>query len=204
MSADGTSGGDSGGEDDDFLSAMADVAPLKSRKRVAFDAPSDGPSLAQQRRRLAAENEILPSEDPNPFTLGDVPQRDPDEVLEYHKDGIQPRVFSKLRRGGYDVEAELDLHRKTVKESREAVFEFVLNASEKGFRSVLVNHGRGRESPTPAKLKSYVAAWLSEFPPVLAYSSAPRQMGGAGALLVLIKKDRAAKAENRERHGGRA
>lgn len=197
-------GGDSGGEDDDFLSAMADVAPLKSRKRVVLDAPADGPTLAQQRRRIAAENEILPSEDPNPFTLGEVPKRDPDEVLEYHKDGIQPRVFSKLRRGGYEVEAELDLHRKTVKEAREAVYEFVMNASERGIRSVLVNHGRGRESPTPAKLKSYVAAWLSDYPMVLAYSSAPRQMGGAGALLVLIKKDKAAKAENRERHGGRA
>ncbi len=196
--------GDSGADDDDFLNAMADVAPLKARKRVVLDVPVDGPTLAQQRRRIAAENEILPSEDPNPFTLGEVPQRNPDEVLEYHKNGVQPKVFSKLRRGGYNVEAELDLHRKTVKEAREAVFDFVVQASEKGFRSVLVNHGRGRESPTPAKLKSYVAAWLSEFPPVLAYSSAPRQMGGAGALLLLIKKDKAAKAENRERHGGRA
>lgn len=197
-------GGESDDEDADFLSAMADVAPLKSRKRIALDVPSDGPTLAQQRRRLAAENEVLPSEDPNPFTLGDVPQRDPDEVLEYQKDGIQPRVFSKLRRGGYELEAELDLHRKTVKEAREAVYEFLLAASERGYRSVLINHGRGRESATPAKLKSYVAAWLADFAPVLAYSSAPRQMGGAGALLILIKKAKAAKAENRERHGGRA
>lgn len=189
---------------DDFRAAMSDVEPLQPSGTVRSRERSAGPTLAQQAQRENAEREDTEANDPNPFTLGEVHRVDPDEVLEYVKNGVQPRVFSKLRREGYPIEAELDLHRKTVSEARDLVFGFLAGATQRGQRAVSINHGRGRESPEPAKLKSYVAAWLHDYPPVLAYTSAPRNRGGSGVLYVLLQKSKDAKAENRERHGGRA
>jgi DNA-nicking Smr family endonuclease len=49
-------------------------------------------------------------------------------------------------------------------------------------------------------LKSYTAKWLIDMPQVMAYHSAQRHHGGAGALYVLVRKSERKKQENRERH----
>lgn len=192
------------GEDDPdtaaFLEAMADVAPVsKGRRSIPRQASSDTPG--QQQRRLDAQGQHQDLADPNFLTLGEVPLRAPLEFLEWKQDGVQNAVFDKLKKAGYAVEANLDLHRKTVKQARQQVFEFLAGANARHQRCVLMSPGKGELSSTPGRLKSYVAHWLAEHPLVIAYCSAQRHHGGVGALYVLVKKSPASKEENRERYG---
>jgi len=198
--------------DDDFRSAMSDVAPLgeKAQKKARqeaerLEAKKEMPraiSLNQLERRYAALGiERRPKVDPNPLTLGEVPQLAPRDLLEWKKDGVQHQVFTRLKNGHYPIEGSLDLHRLSVREARDAVFKFFRLAEAKRWRTLLIAHGRGEQSATPARLKSYVVQWMAQMPQVIAYSSADRRHGGTGALLVLVKKSAAAKEETREAYG---
>lgn len=183
-----------------FRDAMRDVAPLKTVAKP-LPARGDGPNSTQLARRANAEHHRQQGQDPNYLTLGQVKQLAPHELVSWKKDGVQEAVFKKLRLGKYPQDGVLDLHRKTVKESRVALFEFIRMAIAKGWRCVLINHGRGERSPTPARVKSYVIAWLGQMPEVLAYHHPERRLGGAGAVLVLLRKSPAARTLNREQYG---
>jgi len=188
-------------DDDLFREAMRDVARLKA---VEKPAPTRLPPTATQlARRANAEARRNPAEDPNYLTLGEVAQLAPHQLLSWKKDGVQEAVFKKFRLGKYPLEGVLDLHRKTVKEARVALFNYTGMAVAKGWRCVLINHGRGERSPTPARIKSYVIAWLGQMPEILAYHHPERRLGGAGAVLVLLRKSASSRAENSERHGQR-
>jgi DNA-nicking Smr family endonuclease len=185
---------------DDFASAMQDVAPLtKGKQTFAPKAPTAEEDL--QARKKAAEEFASEPEADNFLTLGEVKARDPLEVLEWRQDGIQLAVFDKLRKGGYDIARELDLHQRTVKEAHADVYQLIGQAHAKDWRCVLISHGKGLRSPTPARLKSYVAHWLIQHPLVLAYCSAQRHRGGTGSVYALIKKSPRSSEENRERFG---
>ena len=186
-------------DDELFRAAMSDVARLKVAPKPPT--PRTGPTLSQRARREGVETERAEAVDPNYLTLGEVKQLAPHELVSWKKDGVQEGVFKKLRLGQYPLEGRLDLHRKTVKESRDELFGFVRMAQARGWRCVLINHGRGERSPTPARIKSYVIAWLAQIPEVLAYHHPERRHGGAGAVYVLLRKSAALREENRERHG---
>jgi DNA-nicking Smr family endonuclease len=191
-------------DDDTFRDAMSDVAPLQRKRRVRHDKATGEATPAQlERREVALGNRETARVDPNYLTLGEVPQHQPHDVLEWKKVGVQRGVFSRLKAGKYPIEASLDLHRHTVKQSRSALFEFLNTAFARRWRTVIIAHGRGEKSPTPARIKSYVAAWLVEVPHVIAFHSARSNQGGTGALYVLLKKSPAAKNENREQYGGK-
>jgi DNA-nicking Smr family endonuclease len=192
--------------DDEFRDAMADVAPLKS-KRLRIDATGK-PSPAQLERRDArlerrdaAEGKTKKSADENYLTLGEVTQRDPREILQWKKDGVQRQVFRRLKQGGYPVEEQLDLHGHTVREARVQLLDYLTRARARARRVVLIAHGRGEKSATPARIKSYVAHWLEQIPEVIAFHSAMPHQGGTGAVYVLLQKSRESKEANREAHG---
>jgi len=198
--------------DEEFRSAMSDVAPLdaSARKKAQhreqqLEAQRNLPhsvSLTQLERRYAALGlNRTPALDPNPLTLSEVVQIAPRDVLEWKKDGVQRQVFQRLKNAQYPIEGSLDLHRLSVKEAREAVLKFFALAQARRWRTVLIAHGRGEQSATPARLKSYVAHWLGQLPEINAYSSADRRHGGTGAVLVLLKKSAPASEETREAFG---
>ena len=184
-----------------FREAMSDVVPL-AQKRVAPDSKPPEVTAAQLERQAAAEGRRGEAvEDPNYLTLGEVQPVQPYDRLCWKKDGVQHEVFKRLKSGRYDLHGSLDLHRHTVREARQALFAFFQLARSKGWRNLLISHGRGERSPTPARIKSYVAHWLTQVPDVIAYHSAARHHGGTGSVYVLLKKTPAAREEARERHG---
>ena len=187
-------------DDEAFREAMADVMPIES-KRAVGGAPRKEPTIGQRQRQEAAVASGKQEADPNYLTLGEVRGVAPHDVLGWKLDGVQDAVFKKLRLGKYAIESTLDLHRKTVKEAREELFRFLNLAMAKEWRCVLISHGRGENSETPARIKSFVAHWLVEAPNVIAYHSAQRQHGGAGTTYVLMRKSSKAKEDNREMHG---
>lgn len=193
-----TDGGDPA-ERELFRAAMGDVVPLE-QKRVPPEGERGAATPAQLERREAAEGR-RGTEDPNYLTLAEVTPVLPRDVLAWKKDGVQNEVFRKLRLGGYPIDGRLDLHRHTVREARDAVFGFFELARGKGWRMLLIAHGRGERSPTPARIKSFVAHWLTQIPDLIAYHSAAPHHGGTGAVCVMLKKSPAAREAARERHG---
>jgi DNA-nicking Smr family endonuclease len=108
--------------------------------------------------------------------------------------GLDPRLVTRLRRGEFAVQAHIDLHGMIQAAAKAALEGFIVDSVRKGLRTVLVVHGRGLRSPggTPV-LKHAAAQWLSHghmggF--VLAFATARAADGGAGAMYVLLRRDR--------------
>lgn len=131
-----------------------------------------------------------------------VPMVSPNDILSYRSPGAQPFLLKKLKHGEYREADFIDLHGKTVEEAYEYVRRYVLFARGQGYRCILIIHGKGERDylKRKATLKSYVAHWLKQMPEVLAYHSAPDWKGGAGAVMVILKKGDKASFDNRELH----
>jgi DNA-nicking Smr family endonuclease len=66
--------------------------------------------------------------------------------------------------------------------------EFLGGCLKRGLRCVRVVHGKGLRSPgREPVLKRKAQQWLAQRDDVLAFCEAPKDQGGSGALLVLLK-----------------
>ena len=112
---------------------------------------------------------------------------DTDEALSFRRPGMGPDVLRKLRRGGWSIQGQLDLHGLRREDAREALSQFIKDANKVGWRCVRVVHGKGLGSPGKAPvLKGKVQGWLVQKQEVLAFVQARPAEGGAGALVVLL------------------
>ena len=179
-----------------FKKELSDVQRLKN-DRVNLHQSKEGPSIAQQARREAALGR-KPNVDPNYLSTDFVEPVQPNDWLEYKKDGVQEGVYKKLRLGKYPIDAHIDLHRRSVNEARDDVFYFINGSLKRGKRTVLITHGKGERSHPQAVLKSHVNHWLKQHESVLAFHSAQKQHGGLGSVYVLLKKNDEEKQINRE------
>jgi DNA-nicking Smr family endonuclease len=137
--------------------------------------------VQQQRDEQAVMREAL-SDEFDVETLLDT-----DEALSYRREGLGPDVVRKLRRGGWRLQGQIDLHGLRQDQAREALADFIRQSHKQGLRCVRVVHGKGLGSPgkTPV-LKSRVQRWLVQKNEVLAFVQARPAEGGAGALVVLL------------------
>lgn len=180
-----------------FREEMMGVKPLQTQTRVAVR-KGDINRASQAARRRAAVTEVQ-TRDPNYLHTTDVKRIGPHDVVGFKRPGIQDGVFRKLRLGKYEIEARLDLHRRTVEQSRAQLFRFVSDCLEHDIRSVLVLPGKGdRDEGDPAVIKSYLVHWLEQLDDVQAYHTAQPHHGGTGAFYVLLRKSERKKQEARE------
>ncbi len=185
----------------DFKNAMGDVTPLKTEPRVDLKKNlQDTQSILQRREAATASIEA----DQNHLSDDYVEMVNPQEILAYKANGLQDGVFRKFRLGRYQIDARLDLHRKTVDQAREDVFRFIEDAMKYDLRTIIIVHGKGEIEAKPALLKSWVNKWLRELEDVLAFHSAQQFDGGSGAVYVMMKKSERKKQETREKHGIKA
>ena len=113
---------------------------------------------------------------------------DTDGELSYARAGIGTDTVRKLRRGHWLIQAQLDLHGMRRDQAREALGEFLRDATRRGVRCVRVIHGKGLGSVNKEPvLKNKVRAWLVQKNEVLAFCQARGVDGGSGALVVLLK-----------------
>ncbi len=111
-----------------------------------------------------------------------------EESLHFTAPGVQKNVLTKLRRGFFGVQAELDLHGFNTDEAKRQLSEFLSAGKQAGFRCVHIIHGKGyRSSDTYPILKNHLNQWLRQYPEILAFCSAPQRHGGAGAVFVLLR-----------------
>jgi DNA-nicking Smr family endonuclease len=170
-------------EADLFRRSIGDVAPLTSAERLATPAPRPSP-LARQ--RLADEQAALQESISDAFTSETLLASD--DELSYARDGIGHDTLRRLRRGHWVIHAQLDLHGLRREEAREALAEFMRQATRRGLRCVRVIHGKGLGSVNKEPvLKGRVRHWLTQKNEVLAFCQARAADGGSGALVVLLK-----------------
>ena len=169
-----------------FSRAVGPVKALPPRHRPGHRAELplvQAPPIAVQHQldELAVMREAI-SDEFDAETLLDT-----DEALSFRRPGMGPDVTRKLRRGGWSIQGQLDLHGLRREDAREALSHFIKDATKVGWRCVRVVHGKGLGSPgkTPV-LKGKVQSWLVQKQEVLAFVQARPAHGGAGALLVLL------------------
>ena len=110
------------------------------------------------------------------------------EELLYLRQGQSPDVLSKLRRGFWVVQAQIDLHGLISDEAREYVAEFLSICKKKNIRCVRIVHGKGLGSRNREPvLKHKLRNWLMQKDEVIAYAQAKPEDGGNGAVIVLLK-----------------
>ncbi len=169
-----------------FTRAVGPVKSLPPRHRPGHRAvlpPIQPPPIAVQHQKdeLAVMREALSDE----FDVESLLHSD--EALSFRRPGMGPDVTRKLRRGGWALQGQVDLHGLRREDAREALAQFLRDAHKAGWRCVRVVHGKGLGSPgkTPV-LKGRVQSWLIQKSQVLAFVQARPAHGGAGALVVLL------------------
>jgi DNA-nicking Smr family endonuclease len=159
-----------------FREALDGVTPLPSSGRI---------TSAKTPRRAVPRKPSIQNETSD--TLSD--QGIGEEALtEFLRNGISRMTLRKLRRGHWPVQDSLDLHGMRSNEARQLLPEFLHQASQQGLHCVCVVHGKGWHSQSgEGILKIRARHWLTQCAEVLAFCEAPQNMGGAGAVLVLLK-----------------
>jgi DNA-nicking Smr family endonuclease len=110
-----------------------------------------------------------------------------DDGLSFRRPGIGPDVVSRLRRGHWALQGQIDLHGCTRDEAREALADYLRECQRRGLRCLRVVHGKGLGSPgRQPVLKDKVQRWLAQSADVIAFAQASGPQGGAGALVVLL------------------
>jgi len=182
----------------DFKAAMSGVKPLKVNARVDLKKNKQDSESIQLRRQAAT---AIVEKDANYLSDDYVEMVKPQDVLSYRANGLQDGVFRKLRQGKYQLDARLDLHRKTVDQARTDVYRFINDAMRYDLRTVIILHGKGEKEATPALLKSWINKWLRQLENVMAFHSAQQFDGGTGAVYIMLKKSERKKQETRDLHG---
>jgi len=176
-------------DSDLFQAAMAGVLPLP--RRGAFSVPwqprSCPPpaSAPQDWEALCQLIDLVAGRSPFDLSLTD-------EYVEGQVSTLDPRVMAALRAGLLPVQDHCDLHGLSVPLAQARLREFLAAAQTRRYRTVLVVHGRGHNSPGHLPvLKQHLAAWLTmkRFRrQVLAFASAQPYDGGTGALYLLLRR----------------
>lgn len=167
------------------LAVLADgpITPLPDRGRLHL---RPRPPTPEPRQRVADEQAALLQAWSDEFDVDSLLQTDAE--LSYRREGIAPETLSKLRRGHWALQGQLDLHGLRRDEARERLGRFLHEAVQRGWRCVRVVHGKGHGSPgKEGILRLKTRRWLVQHEQVLAFVQARPAEGGAGALVVLLQ-----------------
>jgi DNA-nicking Smr family endonuclease len=105
--------------------------------------------------------------------------------------GIDRRSWLRLKRGQVTIEDSIDLHGLTQEQAHTKLGSFLAEAQQNGLRCLLVVTGKGLVHG--GVLRHMVPRWLNEGANrerVLAFAPAQPKHGGAGALYLLIRRQR--------------
>ena len=170
-----------------FVRAAGAVRPIQGQRRVPLAPDQPAPIPVQQQlddQRVLRE---AISDQFDASTLLDV-----DDAMSFRRPGVGTDVTRKLRKGGWSIQRELDLHGLRREDARDALSNFIRETHRLGIRCVRVVHGKGLGSPGKMPvLKSKVQSWLIQKNEVLAFVQARGDEGGAGALVVLLTPSQA-------------
>lgn len=164
-----------------FRSAIGPVRPLPEATALPRQPPPKPVPRMHQRDEAEA---IAASHTPDPALA----QMLADGILAWRRPHVSARVLTRLKRGEYAVQDELDLHGLSESAARKLLQAFLANASRERWHCLRVIHGKGLSSENREPvLRPLVAHLLSQRGDVLAFASAPQHQGGGGATLLLLQ-----------------
>lgn len=167
-----------------FELSVGAVTPLMHAQRAHHALPRPSPEPLQ---READERQALLQALSDDFDVDSLLETD--DTLSFRRPEIPQEALSKLRRGHWALQAQLDLHGMRRDQAREALGNFVQDSAKRGLRCVRVVHGKGNGSPgREPVLKAKVRRWLVQKQQVLAFVQARASDGGSGALMVLLQQ----------------
>lgn len=180
---------DAPADEEVFMSAMQGVKQIEGKGRqITPKKESKTPQVTTSEDE--AKNEL------QRFLNGDV-----EFELEYTEEymygyvrGLDIKTFQQLKAGSLSVAAHLDLHGMTTEQAQESLLFFIRESYLQGHRCVLVVTGRGINSPGGQSiLRRETETWLTKEPlkrVILAFCTAQPKDGGAGALYILLRKQK--------------
>ncbi len=169
-------------DSDDFRQAMRGTKPLEAETRVPAAKPKPKPRARFSR---ADEREVLVESLEDDI---DTIEHGYGAALRFHRQHVGKRTMRKLQRGGYSVQAEIDLHGMTLEEAKPRLADFIEYSVSQGHYCVRVVHGKGLGSGDRGPvLKNAVNRWLRRWNSVLAFVSTRQVDGGTGAVYVLLQ-----------------
>lgn len=172
-----------------FARSVGAVAPLVGPPRAQLRGSPPAAEPRQRERDEAAALHASLSDEFDAETLLET-----DAALSFRRPGVGTDVVRKLRRGGWAIQAQIDLHGSRRDQAREQLAAFVHDAKRNGWRCVRVVHGKGNGSPgREPVLKRRVHGWLAQHACVIAFTQARAAEGGSGALIVLLESRAAAR-----------
>lgn len=175
----------------ELAQALEGVKPLDAEPRVPSAREKFDRELAERRRAAATEAPVA-----DRFAVGGLSAVTPvaaEALIEFHRDGIQLRQWQKLRKGQIPWALGVDLHGITREEALRAVDRLIRQAQDEESNCIRVVHGKGHGADrTSTTIKAELNHWLRQHPQVLAFCSALPADGGAGALYVLLRRQRIA------------
>jgi len=137
-------------------------------------------------QRLKDEKQALLDSLADPWDILD--QGETGEELFFSRPGVPAAALRKLKRGGWVITAELDLHGLRSDEARITLAGFLLHCARNDLRCVRIIHGKGlRSRNREPVLKHKLRHWLMQREDVLAFCQARPADGGSGAVIVLLK-----------------
>ena len=171
-------------EQEVFLKAVKDAIPLRrltNKTKKKKQKPKPIPF-----QKILDENDALNESQLSDFTPETL--LDSDDQLSFARNGISLKTVKKLRKGYWSIQDELDLHGYRIHEARELIYKFLKSCIKRDKRCVRIIHGKGlRSIGKEPVLKVHTKSWLRQSEEVLAFCQAPGYLGGAGAVIVLLK-----------------
>jgi len=170
-----------------FRKAMEGVKPIPKNKVVGRKIQIELPEATRNREDTEALEKLANLvRYGTGFTVSDTP-----EYIEGTGYNVPPSIARRLHQGDFSIQAHVDLHGLRVDDAKETFEQFLDWAVTTGRRGVLIVHGRGLSSPSEPILKNKVKEWLTRGPWrkwVVAYCSARKCDGGAGATYLLLRQ----------------
>lgn len=169
-----------------FKTAMEGVTPILKDKYIERNLQIELPEGSREKEDAEALRRLTELiRYGTGFSVSDTP-----EYIEGTGYNVSPSIARRLHRGDFSIQAHVDLHGLGVDDAKGVFEEFLDWAVTTGKRGVLIVHGRGLSSPSEPILKNKVKEWLTRGPWrkwVVAYASARRCDGGAGATYLLLR-----------------
>jgi len=175
--------------------AMRAVTPIRKRRLKGAAAPAvAAPKKAACEPKASGAARTLPK---SPVKRAPRPHR-----AQSRLHAIDRRTDQKLKRGQIEIDATLDLHGLSQERAHLRLNAFLARAALEGHRTVLIITGKGRPAATEdgllrsrgrGVLREAVPRWIEEAPLrdlVWGVRLAGARHGGAGALYVLLKKQK--------------
>ncbi len=174
---------DNDNDSDEFRRAFSDATPLKANDRIPEMRPKPKPRARFSRadERAVLRESLRDDIDTIEHGYG--------AALKFQRASVGRRTMRKLARGGYSVQAEIDLHGMTVAEAKPRLADFIEYSAISGNLCVRIVHGKGLGSGHRGPvLKNAINRWLRNWDSVLAFVSTRQVDGGTGAVYVLLQR----------------